>query len=111
MAEMINASSYVRTDEHGAMRVGRGAVLLESVVASFLEGHSAETIQQEYPSLTLEEVYGTIAFYLGHREIVHDYLRRQEKLWEELRRKAEEKPSAVVQRLRGIKAASVVEKS
>jgi hypothetical protein len=29
--------------------------------------HCAETIAQSFPVLTLEQVYGTITFYLAHR--------------------------------------------
>jgi len=31
-------------------------------------GQSPETIAQSFPLLTLEQVYGSIAFYLGHRD-------------------------------------------
>ena len=48
--------SYVRKDDHGVLRVGETRVMLDSVVAGFHQGHSAETIAQQYPALTLEEV-------------------------------------------------------
>jgi uncharacterized protein (DUF433 family) len=52
----------VTIDEHGVMRVGATHVMLDSVLASFHAGSTAETIAQEYPSLSLEEVYGAIAY-------------------------------------------------
>ncbi len=107
---MSEAKTYVRTDEHGAMRIGQTRVLLESVIYAFQEGHSPETIRQEYPALSLEEVYGTIAFYLANRECVHQYLERQERLWNDLRQKAEQSPSPVVERLRSLRKASALEK-
>mgnify|MGYP003624064142 CR=1 FL=1 len=107
----MNANkTYVRTDEHGAMRVGHTRVLLESVIYPFQEGQSPEMIRQQYPALNLEEVYGAITFYLANRESVSHYLERQEKLWEELRQKAEQNPSPVVERLRRLGSASVPEK-
>ena len=55
------AKSYVRQDEHGVLRIGDTRVMLDSVIAAFHQGHSAETIAQQYPALQLEEVYGAIA--------------------------------------------------
>jgi uncharacterized protein (DUF433 family) len=109
MGDMNENKTYVRTDEHGAMRVGHTRVLLESVIYPFQEGQSPEMIRQQYPALSLEEVYGAITFYLANRESVSQYLERQEKLWEELRQKAEQNPSPVVERLRGLRSASVRE--
>jgi uncharacterized protein (DUF433 family) len=106
---MSAVRSYVRTDEHGAMRVGQTRVLLESVIYAFQEGHSPETIRQQYPALSLEEVYGAITFYLANQESVHQYLARQEKLWDDLRQKAEQSPSPVVERLRKLRTVSVRE--
>jgi uncharacterized protein (DUF433 family) len=109
MADMSQAKNYVRTDEHGAMRIGQSRVLLESVIYAFQEGHSPETIRQQYPALSLEEVYGAIAFYLANQESVHQYLERQEELWDDLRQKAEQSPSPVIERLRTLRTASVRE--
>jgi len=62
---MPDTTSYIREDEHSVKRVGKTRVMLDSVVAAFQQGHSAETIAQQYPALTLEEIYGAIAYYLG----------------------------------------------
>lgn len=97
---MQTPKSYVRQDDHGVMRVARTRVMLDSVVAAFQQGHSAETIQQQYPTLTLEEVYGAIAFYLANQDEVDAYLRRQGEVWNREREKASEHASPVVQRLR-----------
>ena len=45
---------------------------------AFRGGESPETIQQQFPSLTLEHVYGAIAFYLGHQEQVDTNIREGE---------------------------------
>lgn len=97
---MATATDYVTTDEHGVMRVGTTHVMLDSVVASFQAGSSAETIAQQYPTLSLEDVYGAIAWYLGHREVVDAYLARQDDVWRRAREAAERTPSPVVARLR-----------
>ncbi len=102
---MGKKKSYVRVDENGVYRVGETHVMLDSVVAAFRQGHSAETIQQEYPALDLETVYGSIAFYLGNATEVDGYLLRQNEVWATAQAKAEAAPSAVVERLRKHKMA------
>jgi uncharacterized protein (DUF433 family) len=97
---MHPAKTYVRQDEHGVFRVGGTRVMLDSIVAAFHLGHSAETIAQQYPALQLEEVYGAIAHYLANQVDVDEYLRNQEKVWNQWREKAEAAESPVVQRLR-----------
>jgi len=103
--------SYVRTDEHEVMRVGNSRVMLDSVVAAFQQGHSPETIRQQYPALSLEDVYGAITYYLAHVGEVEEYLRRQDTVWEQWRAKTEEKASPVVGRLRALQRAQMPELS
>ena len=100
---MSKSTIYVRTDEHGVMRVAETRVMLESIVAGFQHGLSAETSQQQYPSLALEEVYGAVAYYLGHRELVDGYLEQQERVWDEMRAGSMQADGAVVQRLRAVR--------
>ncbi len=96
---------YVRVDEHGVMRIGNSRVMLNSIVAGFEQGHSPETLQQPYPALRLEEVYGAITYYLAHTDEVHAYLKRQDELWEAWRAKSATRSSPVVERLRALRAA------
>jgi len=98
---MEKAEIYVRLDENNVMRVGKTRVMLDSVVVAFQQGHSAETMQQEYPALTLEEVYGAVAYYLANQDEVDRYLKRQGQIWNELREKSGQTSNPVVQRLRG----------
>jgi len=97
--------SYVRIDEHGVYRVGNTRVMFDSVLAGFHNGDSPETIRQDYPSLTLEQVYGSIAYYLGHREEIDAYLRRQEEVWAAFRKQCDEQPNPVRDRLRKLREA------
>lgn len=103
---MIPPKQYVREDANGAFRVGDTRISLDSVVYAFRKGHSPETIMQQYPALSLEQVYGAITYYLANPTEVEDYLARQERLWEEFRRQAEQYPSPVRERLRALKARS-----
>jgi len=101
---MSQDNGYVRTDANGVMRIGKAGVPLESVVIAYHEGHTPESIRSQYPALSVEEVYGSIAFYLANRQTVLDYLKRLEKLWENFKARVDADPSPVVQRLRSMKA-------
>lgn len=105
----MQEKQYVRVDEHGVLRVGNTRVLFDSVVAAFEQGHSPETIQQQFPDLSLEEVYGACTYYLAHHDEVQAYLKRQETLWKTLL--AEARSSPVVKRLRALKASDVSDAS
>lgn len=106
---MSAAKAYVRQDEHSVLRVGDTRVMLDSVVAAYHQGHSAETIAQQYPALSLEEVYGAIAYYLANKAEVDQYLRSQQDVWKQWRDKANAVASPVAQRLRGLAATAEAE--
>jgi uncharacterized protein (DUF433 family) len=96
---MSTSKTYVEQDSQGTIRVGAVGVSLDSVVIAFQEGQSPETIQRLYPTQNLEEVYGAITYYLANREMVDRYLERQEQLWRQVRQRADQNTSPVVQRL------------
>jgi uncharacterized protein (DUF433 family) len=64
----------------GMIRVGKTRVTLDTVVAAFNDGASAEEIAQQYPSLTLADVYATVAYYLKHKTDVDAYLQAGEQV-------------------------------
>jgi hypothetical protein len=75
------AASHVDRFEGGYRVVGT-RVSLDSIVYAFKSGHSPETIARSFPVLTLEQVYGSIADCLGHRDGVDRYLEGQEQDYE-----------------------------
>jgi uncharacterized protein (DUF433 family) len=54
-------------------------VPLASIVREFQDGQSPEAIRSAFPTLTLEQVYGAITFYLGHRTEVDADLAMRER--------------------------------
>jgi uncharacterized protein (DUF433 family) len=74
---------------NGGYYVSGSGVSLASIVYDFRAGSSPETIRQDFPTLSLEQVYGAIAFYLGHQSETAAYLSEQEALWEKRERSAE----------------------
>jgi uncharacterized protein (DUF433 family) len=91
----------LRTDADGVVRVGRTRVTLDTVVAAFDEGATAEEIVHQYPSLDLADVYSVIGFYLRHRSEVDAYLRQRQQQADAARAYSESRhdPSGVRERL------------
>jgi uncharacterized protein (DUF433 family) len=87
--ELITEVIPVYTDEHDRMRVSGTRVLLDLVVYAYHQGETPEHIIQMYPTLTLDNVYLAIGYYLRHRDAIDAYLRRMEAEAEALRREIE----------------------
>ena len=78
-------NQYVEKRDGGYWIAGT-RVSLDSLVAAFLEGLSPEAIITDcFPSLTLEQAYGALAYYLAHRAEVDAYLQQAEAEFETLR--------------------------
>jgi uncharacterized protein (DUF433 family) len=76
------AEGYIEQRD-GGFYVRGTRVPLDSIVHEFGNGVSAESIRQAFPALTLEQVYGAIAFYLGHKAEVDASIRDAERAWSE----------------------------
>ncbi len=61
-------------DKNGVVKVGGTRVTLDTVVKAFIRGATAEEIAQQYPSISLSDVYATISYYLQNRKEVDRYL-------------------------------------
>ena len=70
----------LKTDTDGVVRVSNTRITLDTVVAAFMEGATAEEIIQQYPSLDLADVYAVIAYYLRQRSEIDHYLRQRQDL-------------------------------
>ena len=77
------AQEYIERRDGGYYFIG-SRVSLDSVVYQFLQGESPEAIVQAFPSLSLEQVYGGITFYLAHRADIDAYLEKAEARFKEL---------------------------
>lgn len=60
----------------GGYWIANSRVSLDSVVYAFQAGETAESIAQSFPVLTLEQVYGAIAFYLANQTEIDTYLEK-----------------------------------
>jgi uncharacterized protein (DUF433 family) len=55
---------------HGSFYLMGSRVPLAVIVHDFQNGEMPETIRSNFPTLSLEQVYGAITFYLGNKEEV-----------------------------------------
>src|SRR5467141_3880811 len=82
-------TEYVEQQD-GAYRIGGTRVSLDSVVHAYRRGASPESIQRSFPSLTLEEVHGALAYYLSNQTEIDSYLTEGEAEFEKLRQASRE---------------------
>jgi uncharacterized protein (DUF433 family) len=91
----------LEADADGVVRVSGTRVTLDTVVAAFEKGATAEEIVFQYPSLDLAHVYAVIAYYLQQRPQVEAYLRRQRAQADEIQKQNEARfdPNGIRERL------------
>ena len=77
-------SRYVEKRDEGFWISGK-RISLDSVVYAFRRGQSPESIRHSFPLLTLEEIYGAIAFYLANQSEIDEYLIQEEAEYEKTR--------------------------
>lgn len=98
------AKDYIEQRE-GVYKLIGSRVSLDSVVYQFLDGLSPETIATEcFPTLSLEQVYGAITFYLANRSEIDQYLAVQIKEYEAERQAVIERDPSFHQRMRQIRS-------
>ena len=97
----------IEIDTAGVARVGGTRVTLDTVLAAFHDGATAEEIVYQYPSLALADVYAVIAQYLRHPEEIEAYLQRRRAEGDAVRKKNEQRfdPDGVRARLLARRAA------
>jgi uncharacterized protein (DUF433 family) len=88
-------------DADGVIRVSGTRVMLDTLVAAYLDGADAEEIADQYPALPLADVHVVLATYLRHRTEIDEYLTRRREAAKAVRAENERRcdPSGVRQRL------------
>ena len=87
------------------IRVKGTRIGIETILYDFIHRScSPEQIAQTYPSLTLEQVYATILYYLHNKEAVSKYIADWLEWWHQQRKAQELNPPLGIVRLRKLKA-------
>jgi hypothetical protein len=74
-------TEYVEKRNEGYW-VSGSRISLASLVYAFLNGQTAESIAQSFPTLSLKQVYGAITYYLAHRSEIDAFLREVDLAYE-----------------------------
>ncbi len=91
---------YVERTAEGGWRVAGSRVSLDSIVHAYWDGKSPEAIVEEFPTLTAEQAYGAIAFYLRHQSEIDAYLSQQATTWREVQGSSNLQHGPLLNRLR-----------
>ena len=90
--------SYVEYRDQGYW-IANSRVSLDTIVYAFLDGQSPESIAQSLPALTLDQIYGAIAFYLAHQTEIETYLEHSKANFETRRKASRESDPVFYQKL------------
>lgn len=110
MENEATGSAYVERIE-GVFRVVGTRVSLDSIVYAFWNRQTPESIAQSFPTLSLEQVYGAVAFYLAHTDDVDAYLQRRGGEFEAARQTARSSEPTFHQRLANARERAAVASS
>ena len=87
------------------IRVKGTRVGIETILYDFIHrSQTPEAIAQTYPSLTLEQVYATVTYYLHNKEEITQYLTDWIEHGRRMREEQARSPTPAMLRLRKIKA-------
>jgi uncharacterized protein (DUF433 family) len=98
LLEHLVPRDYIEKRDGGYWVAGT-RVSLDSVAYAFLRGAAPEGIAQSYPLLSLEEVYGAIAFYLANQAGIDAILAKNDQEFELLRKQTREANPALYKKL------------
>ena len=98
-----NLSDYFDFLYDDDIRIKGTRVGIETILEDYLNAASPEEIAVRYPSVTLEQVYATITYYLRNKDDVNQYLERWRNYVEQSWQNQQQYPSPAIKRLREIK--------
>ena len=96
----MELENYLEFIGEHTIRIAGTRVGIETVLRDYREGASPEEIILRYPTLSLEQVYATITYYLANREKVDTYLEQVRRQQEEAFNEQQRQPNEFVRSLR-----------
>lgn len=90
----------VYIEKENGYRVKDTRISLDSIVYAFWRGETPESIAQSFPLLSLEQVYGSLTYYLAHKDEVDSYLKEADSDYKGLQERAQVQDPMFYQKLR-----------
>src|SRR2546421_9516659 len=79
---MLPDSPYI--DQSEGVRIAGTRVGLDTIIVNFKEDQTPEQIVESFPTVTLAQIYGAIAYYLDNKQLVDDYFAEVERKFHRL---------------------------
>jgi len=76
-------------EDDGTVRLAGSRVTLDTIVGAYRRGDIPHEIQEGFSSISMRQIYGTIAYYLEHEAEVEAYLEWRKEAGEAIRREIE----------------------
>lgn len=95
---VVAAKSYIEY-RNNTYWIEDTRISLDSIICTFQQGLSPESIVQSFPLLTLEQVYGAIAFYLANRTEIDAYITAETEAFETMPQPLQESNPTLYERL------------
>jgi uncharacterized protein (DUF433 family) len=107
---MVGDERYLDVHAPNDVRIKGTRVGIEQLLSAYLAGNLPEEIAVEFPSVTLEQIHGVIAWYLRNRNEADAYLAEWLSEARRVRHAQTERPqAAVIERLRKLVEARVAQ--
>jgi uncharacterized protein (DUF433 family) len=100
----MNLEEYFEFVGPDDIRIKGHRIGIDDVLYYYLEGYTPEEIAAQLPTLSLEEIYATITYYLQNHAELDAYLIRLAAWREQRYQEWATNPPPLVQRLRALKA-------
>ncbi|MEK7764218.1 MAG: DUF433 domain-containing protein [Nitrospirota bacterium] len=84
----------------GSIRIAGTRIAIESIIQSFRDGATPEEICQDFPALSLAQVYDVLAVYLTYQAEVEAYLQKQAQDTAAIRQELQTRHAAFLSNLR-----------
>lgn len=92
MEQFDFTDSLLYQDDRGAIRVIGSRITLDTLMGAYQRGDTLEEIHEGFPSLSLNQIKGVIAWYLNHTAEADEYLAEGDAEEEELIKRIQSDP-------------------
>src|SRR5437016_8059779 len=89
IGEIVAEKPPLSVWEDGSVRIGDSRLLLELVIHSFNAGNAPERIAEQFPPVSVGDLYSVIGYYLRHKDRFDRYFAECEVETDELRARIE----------------------
>ncbi|XZO00922.1 MAG: DUF433 domain-containing protein [Microcoleus sp.] len=102
-AQLTDYFNFLTPDD---IRLKGTRIGIETILYEYIDrSRTPEEIAQTYPSLTLEQVYATILYYLQNKETISNYIKNWIEHGHKMREQQRLTPPPVSEKLRQLRAA------